>query len=241
MEKDEEAVDELTRYGLKLIQPCNGYRYSLDPLLLCSFVQKRLYEKVIDLGTGCGIIPHLLARRNFRATVIGVEIQPELAEFAKRNVAMNSLGGQISIVQDDILNLRRSFPVSSFDLVISNPPYRCPGTGRVSPKAGRDLARHESTASLPDFLAAAKYLAKPGGSICFVYHPSRLAEFIVIASELKLSLVRLRMVHGRVGSDARIFLAELAKGRKAQLEVEPPLVIYGEDGVYTEEAEGILG
>jgi tRNA1Val (adenine37-N6)-methyltransferase len=238
----EETADELRRYGLKLVQPLDGYRYSLDPLLLCSFAGERASgETVVDLGSGCGIIPLIMTRHFGASRSVGVEFQPEMALLAERNIGLNGLDSHVSIMHDDILNLRKHFPVSSFDLVLSNPPFRTPGTGKISPKAGRDAARHETTASLHDFLAAAKYLVNPSGSIFFVHHPSRLQEFMTVARELKLAVARLRMVHGTISSEARIFLAELKKGRKCDLTIEPPLVIYGDDGEYTGEVETVLG
>ncbi|MSM40090.1 MAG: methyltransferase [Geobacter sp.] len=239
--KGEETIDELRRYGLRLIQPRDGYRFSLDPLLLCAFAAKCAGETAIDLGAGCGVMPLVLARRYGIGRAVGVESQQPMAALAARNVVLNSLEGRVDIVADDILQLRRRFPVSSFDLVVSNPPYRRPGTGRVSPRPGRDLARHESTAGLADFLSAAKYLVRPGGSICFIYHPSRLGEFMAASRELKLAPARLRMVHGTLAAEARMFLVELVKGRKGELTVEPPLIIYGDDGGYGAEAEEILG
>lgn len=239
--KGEETLDELRLHGLMLRQFRCGYRFSLDPLLLCSFAAGRVAGSVIDLGTGCGVIPLVLARTAEGVQVTGVEVQQDMAELASRNVSLNGLAERVSIVHDDVLNLRRRFPVSSFDLVVANPPFRRPGTGRLSPRAGRDLARHESTATLEDFLAAAKYLVKPQGSICLVHHPSRLADLICTAAGMKLSPARLRMVHGKAGDEARIVLVEFLKGRKAGLRVLPPLLVYGEDGEYTEEAAGILG
>jgi tRNA1Val (adenine37-N6)-methyltransferase len=238
----DETIDELRRYGLQLIQPRDGYRYSLDPLLLCAFAGERVKGKsAIDLGSGCGIIPLVMTCHYGASRGVGVELQPAMARLAERNIALNNSGPAVSILHDDILNLRKQFPVSSFDLVLSNPPFRNPGTGRTSPRAGRDIARHETTAGLQDFLAAAKYLVKPAGSIFFVYHPSRLQEFMAAAAEQKLAVARLRMVHGTVGAEARIFLAELKKGRKSDLVVEPPLLIYLDGGGYTVEAEEILG
>ena len=134
-----------------------------------------------------------------------------------------------------------AFPVSSFDVVISNPPFRSPHSGKTSPHAGRDAARHETTAGLADFLAAAKYLVKPSGRICFIYPPSRLAEFIRCADELKLAVLRLRMVHGTAQAVAKMFLVELAKGSRGDVKVEPPLIVYDDSGEYTAEAAAILG
>ncbi|HEY6871428.1 MAG TPA: tRNA1(Val) (adenine(37)-N6)-methyltransferase [Geobacteraceae bacterium] len=232
-----ETVDELRGYDLRIIQPRGGYRFSLDPLLLCDFAGVREGERVLDLGTGSGVIPLVLARQCGSAALVGVELQEDMAEMARRNVRLNGLSARVEIVGADILSLRERFPVSSFDLVVANPPYRRPGTGRISPKAGRDVARHETTATLADFLSCAKYHVRLGGRICFIYHPARLAEFLVQAAALKLAPLRLRMVHGNSGMEARIFLIELAKGRAGELKVLPPLFVYGSDGDYTPEMQ----
>lgn len=228
-------------FDLRLRQPGQGYRYSLDALLLADFARLREgNENVADLGTGCGIIPLLLARRYPQSTITGIENNRQMAALAVENVRENGLQDRLRIVEGDVLSVRTVFPVSLFDAVLSNPPFRTPRSGRTSPLPGRDSARHETTATLADFLRAAKYLVKPAGRICFIHHPDRLTEFIRIAGELKLGLLRLRMVHGKEGGSAKMFLAELAKGRKDAVTVEPPLFVYDLRGEYTEEAAGIL-
>ncbi|MRR53730.1 MAG: methyltransferase domain-containing protein [Deltaproteobacteria bacterium] len=239
--RSEETLDELRKYGLKIFQPRHGYRFSLDPLLLCDFAGIRAGEKGIDLGAGCGIIPLVLARMAGGSSLVGVEGQAEMAELAGRNVALNGLSERIEIRHADILEIKKLFPPSSFDLVVANPPYRKRGSGRISPKPGRELARHESTATLPDFLAAAKNLVKLSGRICFIYHPSRLVEFLREAEGLKLSPVRLRLVHGNSTAEGRMFLVELVKGRKGDLAVLPPLFVYDDNGEYTRESKMIFG
>lgn len=239
--RDEETIDELRGCGLQIIQPRDGYRFSLDPLLLCAFAGVRAGERVIDLGTGSGVIPLVLARQSVGAEIVGVELQGQMAELAQRNVTLNGLTDRIEIIGSDILSLRQRFPVSSFSLVVANPPYRKPGSGRISPKAGRDKARHETTAGLTDFMCAAKYLVRPDGRICFIYHVSRLPELFAEALSLKLAPMRLRMVHGSAPAGARMVLLELAKGRRKEMEVLPPLFIYDKDGAYSEEMKRILG
>jgi tRNA1Val (adenine37-N6)-methyltransferase len=225
----DETIDELRDYNLRVFQPRNGYRFSLDPLLLCDFAGVCAGERVIDLGTGCGVIPLVLARQAEDASVVGVEFQEGMAELAKRNVSLNGLAERVEIVSADILSLRKAFPVSSFDLVIANPPYRKAGTGKISPRAGRDLARHESTAVQADFLAAAKYLVRPAGRIWFIYHTGRLAECLAEADRQRLAPVRLRFVHGAPDMEARMFLVELVKGRKGELTILPPCFVADAD------------
>lgn len=233
--------DSLRGYDLNIQQPDLGYRFSLDALLLADFTRPPVRGVVADLGTGCGVIPLVLARLHPDARFVGVESNPDMAALAGENARANSLEARIEIISADVLVIRSRFPVSAFDLIVSNPPFRSPHSGRVSPHPGRDAARHETTAGLVDFMTAAKYLVKPGGRICFIYHPSRLAEFISCATELKLALLRLRMVHGTAGAGAKMFLAELAKGSRGDLTVEPPLIVYDEEGEYTAEVSRILG
>lgn len=228
--------DEMKRLDLQLFQPRHGYRYSLDPLLLAGFCPEvKSGGSIIDLGAGCGIISLVLARINTSGSVTAVENNPEMAALVERNIQHNNLSERVSVLAEDIMNLRNCCPVSTFDLVVSNPPFRTAASGRVSPRAGRDAARHETTAGLADFLAAAKYLVKPTGKICFIQLPSRLPEFMALASELKLSLLRLRMIHSNAESPATMFMAELAKGRRCEPVVQPPLFVRDMDGEYTDE------
>ncbi len=223
--KGGETVDVLRDFGLRVIQQRSGYRFSVDPLLLCDFVGIREGEEGADLGTGCGVIPLILARMAAGTRFVGIEHQQALAELAGRNAALNSLSDRITIAHNDILEIKSQLPDSSFDLVVSNPPYRKRGSGRISPVAGRDGARHESTAGLKDFLSVAKYLVRVPGRICMISHPSRLPELMVEASGLKLAPLRLRMVYDNPDAEGRMFLVELVKGRKGDLRVLPPLFV----------------
>jgi tRNA1Val (adenine37-N6)-methyltransferase len=222
--KEELTTDLLTDYDLQLKQPRRGYRFSLDPLLLCDFAPDGT-GALLDLGTGCGVIPLVMARRASYGRLAGVEVQERMAAIAAKNVEENRLSGKVSVVNADILDLAAYYKADSFDLVMGNPPYRPSGSGRISPSPGRDIARHESSATLADFLAMAKKMVKPGGSICLIYHPERLAELFHLAFELKLAPVRLQMVHGSSALPARMFMIELVKGRKHGLAVLPPLLV----------------
>jgi tRNA1Val (adenine37-N6)-methyltransferase len=235
-----ETVDELRAFDLRIVQPAAGYRFSLDPLLLAAFAGAHDGERVVDLGTGCGVIPLVLARRMDGGSLVGVESDPVMADCARRNVGLNGLDGRVAIEESDILDLKGRLPASGYDLVVANPPYRKAGTGKKSPRAGRDVARHESTAGLAEFLGTAKRLVALAGRICFIYHPSRLGELMACSAELKLGILRLRFVHGSWDADARMVLIEMVKGRKGEARVQPPLLVYGDDGVYSTEMECIV-
>jgi len=240
-EQSEYTAEAIGRFDLRVDQPTNGYRYSLDPFLLAYFCPPCVAGgKIADLGAGCGIISLVLARINPTASVQAIESNPDMAALVEQNIRKNDLAARVSVQAEDVLNLRKLYPVSSFDLVVSNPPFRSPNNGKTSPHHGRDTARHETTAGLADFMAAAKYLVKPGGRICFIYHPSRLAEFIATATDMKLALLRLRMVHGTVGAEGKMFLAELAKSSRGGLTVEAPLIVYDDTGEYSAEAALLL-
>lgn len=228
--------DDVKLFDLQLFQPRHGYRYSLDPFLLTRFCgEVKPGGSIVDLGAGCGIISLVLARINRAASVVAVENNPDMAALVERNIGHNGLAGRVALQSVDVIDLRSCYRDSTFDLVVSNPPFRAAGSGRVSPRSGRDVARHETTAGLGDFMAAAKYLVKPSGRICFIQLPSRLTEFMALAEEMKLSLLRLRMIHSNAASAATMFMAELAKGRRSAPVVEPPLFVRDMSGEYTEE------
>ena len=233
--------DELKRFDLTLLQPKQGYRFSLDPLLLCDFSNARAEQTIADLGTGCGVIALVLARMAAAAHITAFEQDRDAAALAQENARLNGLAERVTVLHEDVLQVRRHLPVSSCDLVVSNPPYRKQGRGRLNPHPGRLAARHETTAGLSDFLAAAKYLVKPSGRIVMIYHPDRLSELMLEAVQQKLAVLRLRMVHGLPDAPAKLFLVELVKGRKnSDLLVMPPLLVRTDPASYTEEARQML-
>ncbi|MDA3903958.1 MAG: tRNA1(Val) (adenine(37)-N6)-methyltransferase [Desulfuromusa sp.] len=233
-----ETLDTLSIGNLQLLQAENGYRYSLDPILLARFVKIKKGTRVVDLGTGAGILPLLLARLSDAAEFIGVELQTELAARAERNVELNFLQGRVRIMREDIRNIRDIFPVNCVDLVVSNPPYRQPDSGRIASNDERAIARHELSGGLTDFVAAASWLLKNGGHFAVIYLAERLPELMngmVIAG---IEPKRLRMIHPRQGEAAKMVLLEGRKDGRPGLLVEKPLYIY-KDSVevrdYTEE------
>ncbi|MDK9717681.1 MAG: methyltransferase [Trichlorobacter sp.] len=240
-ERPDLTRDELKRFDLTLLQPKQGYRFSLDPLLLCDFCAVSQETSIVDLGTGCGVMALILARMAADAHVTAFEQDAAAVELARQNTLLNGLDGQVVVLHEDVLHLRRHLAVSCCDLVVSNPPYHKQGRGRLNPHAGKLAARHETTAGLADFLAAAKYLVKPSGRICMVHHADRLPELLAEAVAQKLAVLRLRMVHGLPDAPAKVFLVELAKGRNnVNLQIMPPLLVRNDAENYTDELNRIL-
>lgn len=240
----DETLDSLSFGDLRLYQAKKGYRYSLDPILLARFVTPRQWQRVIDLGTGSGVIPLVLARLDRGEELIGVELQAPLAERAQKNVALNELQDKVRIYQGDIRNIKELFPAGEADLVVSNPPFRGSGSGRIAPEDERAAARHELAGGLTDFIAAAHWLLKYGGVFSVVHLAERLSEIVSCMRDYGLEPKRMRFVHPRSGESARLVLIEAKKGGKPGLEIEPPLMIYrstGADREYTEEVLRMYG
>ncbi|WP_321370019.1 tRNA1(Val) (adenine(37)-N6)-methyltransferase [uncultured Desulfuromusa sp.] len=233
-----ETLDTLSIGNLQLLQAKDGYRYSLDPVLLARFVNVGKGAKVVDLGTGSGILPLILARLSGAGELTGIEIQPALAERAGRNVRLNGLQDRVNILHQDIRDIREAIPGNYADLVVSNPPYRHPDSGRIAPNSERAAARHEISGGLVDFIAAAAWLLKQGGHFAVIYLAERLPELMLTMAAAGLEPKRLRMVHPQRGKEAKMVLVEGGKGGRPGLRVEDPLYVYvdnGEGRNYTEE------
>lgn len=221
-----ETLDDLRPAGLKIIQAKRGYRFSLDPVLLYAFSRVSSGETVADLGTGSGVVPLLLAARTAAKKIVGVEIQPGLADRARRSILLNELQNKIDILEGDLRELGDRLGPQAFDVVVANPPFRRPGTGRQAPVTERAAARHELAGGLTDFLRAAAILLRDGGRFYVVFLIERLAELLSGMQQLRLEPKRLRCVHPRSGERANLVLVEGCKGGRAGLLVEPPLYVY---------------
>lgn len=225
--------------NLDITQDPEGYRYSIEPFLLANFVRLNPGLRVLDIGTGCGIIPLLMATREPQARITAVEIQDPLYQLALRNVSVNGLSTTIQVIHNDFIKEAESRPDSSFDLIVSNPPYRKKNTGRVNPNPQKATARHELSLNLGDLIRHSASLLASGGRIAFAYPPNRLPETLAECFRHGLSPARLRFVHGYQGAEARIFLLEALKGRHIDCVVESPLCVYNGGNTYTLEMEGI--
>ena len=171
---EDETLDDVVHGRLKILQKARGYRFSVDALLLAHFVRLNPQDRVLELGTGSGIISLLLASRSPMAAITGIEVQAELAAMARRSVALNGLGEKIVIREGDVRDIERLFPAHSFDVVVSNPPYRKAASGRINPVPEKALARHELMGTVKDFLQAAGYVLRlAGGGVFFFPAPKK--------------------------------------------------------------------
>ncbi|MDF2627169.1 MAG: hypothetical protein K0R39_1000 [Symbiobacteriaceae bacterium] len=230
-----ERVDDLGRGGLRIIQHPERFPFGMDPVLLAHFVTVRKDSRVLDLGTGCGIIPLLLSALHPTAVITGLEIQPDTADMAARSVALNGLEDRIRIDCGDYRHVRELYGHGKFDVVTLNPPYREPGTGAVSPAAGRATARHELAGDLGAALSAASVAVKYGGRVAVVFLAERLVDLLVQLRAVKLEPKRLRLIHPRAGRPANLLLLEAVKGGGPGLKVEPPLTVYAAGQTYSAE------
>lgn len=241
-----ERIDELQRNGYRIIQNPDKFCFGMDAVLLSGFASEGVSgikegDKVIDLGTGTGIIPILLEAKTKAVHLTGLEIQKESADMAYRSVRINGLEGKIDIVTGDIREADALFAAASFDIVTCNPPYMIGQHGLVNPDGPKAIARHEVLCTFDDVAKTAARLLKPGGHFYLVHRPFRLAEIMTTMSKYKLEPKRMRLVYPYVDKEPNMVLLEAVRGGKPRLQVEPPLVVYKEPGVYTREIYDIYG
>jgi tRNA1Val (adenine37-N6)-methyltransferase len=239
--KDNERLDDLQRNGYKIIQNKDGFCFGMDAVLLAGFAAVKPGEKSIDLGTGTGIIPILMEARYEGSHYTGLEIQEDMADMARRSVALNNLEDKVSIVTGDIKEASRLFGAASFDVVTSNPPYMNDAHGLKNPDLPKAIARHEVLCTLDDVVREAARLLRPGGRFYMVHRPHRLIEIITALTSYKLEPKRMKMVHPFVDKEANMVLIEAVRGGRSMIKVEAPIVVYKEQGVYTDEIYDIYG
>jgi tRNA1Val (adenine37-N6)-methyltransferase len=221
-----ETLDDFLDGRLRLIQPARGYRFSIDAVLLAQFVTVKPGEVVVDLGAGCGIISLLLLLEKPVAYAIALEIQRNLADQAVRNAALNGVTDRMGVLLADLRQVPLRKPVA--DLVVCNPPFRRPGSGRVNPDFGRAIARHEIMASLNDILSAASAVLKPKGRLALIYPAGRLVDLLVRMRAFDVEPKRMQVVYPSMEEESKLVLVEGARGGKGGVKILPPLMDQGE-------------
>ena len=233
--KDYERVDDLHRNGYMLIQDPKRFCFGVDAVLLSGFATAKKGDKVLDLGTGTGVIPILMSAKTNAEHFLALEIQPESAEMAKRSVMLNDLQDKIDIIEGDIKKAAEIFKPSSFDVITTNPPYMNFEGGLKNSYDPKTIARHEVLCSLDDVASAAQRLLKFGGKFFMVHRPHRLTDIMCVLREHKLEPKRIRFVQPYADREPNMVLVEAVRSGKPMIKVMPTLVIYNSDGTYTQE------
>lgn len=239
--KKGERLDELHRNGYWIIQDPERFCFGMDAVLLSGFTKVKSGERVLDMGTGTGIIPILLEARTKGEAFTGLEIQPESADMAERSVRLNDLQDRIHIVNGDIKEADHIFGAASFHVVTCNPPYMTENHGLQNPDQPKAIARHEVMCTLNDVITQASRLLMPGGRFYMVHRPFRLAEIMTGLCFHGLEPKRMRLVYPFVDREPNMVLIEALKGGKSRITVERPLIIYKEPGKYMDEIYDIYG
>lgn len=237
--QEDETLEDLQTDGLKLLQKEKGFRFGVDAVLLADFVSNPPNSKVIDLGTGTGIIPLLLVGRGKSNNVVGVEIQEEMAEMAVRSVKLNDLSDMISIIHGDLKDWENLFSKAEFDCVVTNPPYIEKGSGEINPESSKAIARHEIMCDLNDIVKAAAGLLKENGNFSMVHRPHRLVDIFEACRSFGLEPKTIRFVFSKTDSMPSMFLLTAVKSGNRQLKILPNLYIFNQDGTYTDEINKI--
>lgn len=233
--KAEETLDDLILGDMKVIQAVNGYRFSLDSVLLTHFPELAGIKHVVDLGTGNGVIPLLLAARFPDLHITGVELQAAMADRAIRSIRLNGLEHRIKIIAADIKKIDKTLAGGCADMVLSNPPFWKIGEGRLSSNAEESIARHETDLNLEELVKNGSYLLSQGGKMLIIQRAERLEETMETFRRHRLFLKRLRLVHSFIDREAGLFLLEGIKNRPGRLTLLAPLIIYQKPGEYSEE------
>lgn len=234
--KDNERIDDLQINNLKIIQNTEGFCFGIDSVLLSDFAKNiKNNAKVIDLGTGTGIISILLTAKTKAENILGVELQEQVEEMARRSVVLNNLENKVNIIREDIRNLDKILNKGTYDAIVTNPPYMKQDSGLINENRAKLISRHEVECTLEDIAKISYKLLKDNGEIYMVHRPDRLVDIMEIFRKNKLEIKEMRLVHSNETSQANLVLIRAKKNGKAFLKIEKPLYIYDKDGNYTDE------
>ncbi|MBQ6320524.1 MAG: tRNA1(Val) (adenine(37)-N6)-methyltransferase [Lachnospiraceae bacterium] len=239
--KEGERVDDLERCGFKIIQNTEKFCFGMDAVLLSGYASIRRQDKVLDLCTGNGIIPILLAAKTGADRIVGIEIQRDIADLAKRSVEANDLSDRVNILCADIKDAEEYYQAGAFDAVTCNPPYMIDNHGIKNPDSPKAIARHEILCTFDDVARVASRMLKPGGRMFLIHRPFRLTEIFETLTKYSLEPKRMKLVYPYVNREPNMVLIEAGLGGRRRLTVERPLIVYESPNCYTKEIYDIYG
>ena len=233
--RKDETLDDLQLKGIHVIQKKHAFRFGVDAVLLANFAKVKRNFKVVDLCTGTGIIPFILAGKTYASNLIGIEIQEEFVDMANRSAQYNNLENKIKFINGDLKDIELIKSIPKVDIVTVNPPYKLHNSGLISLNDKDAIARHEICCTLEDVIIASRILLKNNGRMYMVHRPDRLADILCTMRKHRIEPKRIRMVHPSVNKAPNIVLIEGQRDGGAFLKWDPPLYIHTEDGGYTQE------
>ena len=234
--KENERIDDLEFKNLKIIQNKDGFCFGIDSVLLSDFAKSiKKGTNVLDLGTGTGIISILLCGKTKLSNITGVEIQEEVAEMANRSSKLNNLENKFKVINENILNLKKIYDNQSFDVIVTNPPYKKKDTGIKNENEKKIISRHEITATLEDFIKVSSELLKDKGEFYMVHRPERLVDIFTLMRKFKIEPKVLKMVYSNINKEPKLILIKGIKNAKPFLKIEKNLYIYDDNGNYTDD------
>lgn len=237
---ENEKIEDLQFKNLKIIQNKTGFCFGIDSILLSDFAKEiKKDAEVLDLGTGTGIIATLLCEKTELKEIIGIEVQKEVYEMAQKSIYLNQLENKFKIINEDILNLNKIFEKNIFDAIVTNPPYKKKDTGIKNEEEKKIISRHETTATLEDFIRISKDLLKDKGEFYMVHRPDRLVDILDIMRKYEIEPKIMRFVFSNQNSEPKLILIKGIKNAKPFLKIQNNLYIYDEKGEYTEEINKI--
>lgn len=231
----DETLDDLGLKGIHVIQKKQGFRFGVDAVLLANFAKVRKNSAVIDLCTGTGIVPFILAGKTSAKSITGIEIQEEFVEMANRSVEFNVLEDRLKFINMDLKDLTRLKKFQKVDVLTVNPPYKLKKSGIINLDDKNAIARHEICCTLEDVIIASRVLLKDNGRMYMVHRPDRLVDIVTLMRKHRIEPKRIRMVHPSVGKAPNIVLVEGQRDGGIFLKWDEPLYVHTEDGGYTEE------
>lgn len=239
--KHDETLDDLQLGGIHVIQKKDAFRFGVDAVLLANFAKIKRGMRVIDLCTGTGIVPFIIAGKTEAAFISGIEIQNEMVEMANRSREFNKLENRLNFINGDLTNIELMKSIPRADVVTVNPPYKLQNSGLINPDDKNAIARHEICCTLEDVISACRILLKDNGRMYMVHRPERLADILCLMRKYKIEPKTIRMVHPNTRKAPNIVLVEGQRDGGVFLKWEAPLYVYNDEGGYTEDIEKIYG
>ncbi len=239
--KIDETIDDLQLKGIKVIQKKKSFRFGIDAVLLSNFSKVKNGNKVIDLCTGTGIIPFIIAGKTKAEYIKGIEIQEDMVEMANRTVSYNELQERVEFINKDLKDIKFIKSLDKVDIVTVNPPYKVSGTGIINKNDKNTIARHEICCNLDNVMEASKILLKDKGKFFMVHRPERIADIMCSMRKFKIEPKLIKMVYPSYNKKPTMVLIEGQKNAGKFLKWDKPLYVYDENNQYTREVKDIYG